>query len=95
MYEICCFFGQHVACSSADGRALLESSKTLLDKGKLEEAVNFGTKVRRKAYYVVYISINFRKGKKELTQTLIRILEGTLKTSVSMWALSSNDSGSI
>lgn len=37
---------QHVACSSADGRTLLESSKTSLDKGKLEDAVNFGTKVR-------------------------------------------------
>jgi protein TIF31 len=36
---------QHVACSSADGRTLLESSKTFLDKGKLEDAVNYGTKV--------------------------------------------------
>ncbi|XP_048426599.1 protein REDUCED CHLOROPLAST COVERAGE 2-like [Pyrus x bretschneideri] len=39
---------KHVACSSADGRTLLESSKTLLDKGKLEEAVNFGTKALSK-----------------------------------------------
>lgn len=31
--------------SSADGRTLLESSKVALDKGKLEEAVNCGTKV--------------------------------------------------
>lgn len=38
-------FIQHVACSSADGRTLLESSKTSLDKGKLEDAVNYGTKV--------------------------------------------------
>lgn len=38
-------FLQHVACSSADGRTLLESSKTSLDKGKLEDAVNYGTKV--------------------------------------------------
>jgi protein TIF31 len=37
---------QHVACSSADGRTLLESSKTFLDKGKLEDAVSYGTKVR-------------------------------------------------
>lgn len=37
---------QHVACSSADGRTLLESSKTFLDKGKLEDAVNYGTKVQ-------------------------------------------------
>lgn len=36
---------QQVACSSADGRQLLESSKTALDKGKLEDAVNYGTKV--------------------------------------------------
>lgn len=39
------FYMQHVACSSADGRTLLESSKTFLDKGKLEDAVNYGTKV--------------------------------------------------
>ncbi|RRT48183.1 hypothetical protein B296_00053266 [Ensete ventricosum] len=37
---------KHVACSSADGRTLLESSKTSLDKGKLEDAVNYGTKVK-------------------------------------------------
>ncbi|XP_071686090.1 protein REDUCED CHLOROPLAST COVERAGE 2-like [Rutidosis leptorrhynchoides] len=35
---------KHVACSSADGRTLLESSKSSLDKGKLEDAVNHGTK---------------------------------------------------
>ncbi|KAL0754447.1 hypothetical protein Bca101_092115 [Brassica carinata] len=35
---------KHVACSSADGRTLLESSKTSLDKGKLEDAVSYGTK---------------------------------------------------
>ncbi|KAI3513902.1 hypothetical protein L1887_12126 [Cichorium endivia] len=39
---------KHVACSSADGRTLLESSKTSLDKGKLEDAVNFGTKALAK-----------------------------------------------
>lgn len=39
---------KHVACSSADGRALLESSKTSLDKGKLEDAVNYGTKALSK-----------------------------------------------
>ena len=37
---------QHAACSSADGRTLLESSKTSLDKGKLEDAVSYGTKVK-------------------------------------------------
>lgn len=36
---------QQAACSSADGRQLLESSKTALDKGKLEDAVSYGTKV--------------------------------------------------
>lgn len=39
---------KHVACSSADGRNLLESSKIALDKGKLEDAVNFGTKALAK-----------------------------------------------
>jgi hypothetical protein len=34
-----------LACSSADGRTLLESSKTALDKGKLDDAVNYGIKV--------------------------------------------------
>lgn len=38
---------QQVACSSADARQLLESSKMALDKGKLEDAVNYGTKVIR------------------------------------------------
>ncbi|EPS64934.1 hypothetical protein M569_09837, partial [Genlisea aurea] len=35
---------KHVAYSSADARALLEASKSSLDKGKLDDAVNFGTK---------------------------------------------------
>ncbi|KAL2479074.1 Tetratricopeptide repeat (TPR)-like superfamily protein [Forsythia ovata] len=39
---------KHVGCSSADGRALLESSKIALDKGKLEDAVNYGTKALAK-----------------------------------------------
>ncbi|KAF8412116.1 hypothetical protein HHK36_000072 [Tetracentron sinense] len=39
---------KQVACSSADGRQLLESSKTALDKGKLEDAVNCGTKALTK-----------------------------------------------
>ncbi|KAI3893198.1 hypothetical protein MKX03_007030 [Papaver bracteatum] len=39
---------KHVACSSADGRTLLVSSKTSLDKGKLEDAVNYGTKALSK-----------------------------------------------
>ncbi|PRQ50579.1 putative clustered mitochondria protein [Rosa chinensis] len=39
---------KHVACSSADGRNLLESSKIALDKGKLEDAVHFGTKALTK-----------------------------------------------
>ncbi|CAM6035680.1 unnamed protein product [Sphagnum compactum] len=39
---------KQVACSSADGRTLLESSKTALDKGKLEDAVTYGTKALAK-----------------------------------------------
>ncbi|KAF8380048.1 hypothetical protein HHK36_027518 [Tetracentron sinense] len=39
---------KQVACSSADGRQLLESSKTALDKGKLEDAVSCGTKALTK-----------------------------------------------
>ncbi|XP_074581580.1 protein REDUCED CHLOROPLAST COVERAGE 2-like isoform X2 [Curcuma longa] len=39
---------KHVTCASADGRTLLESSKTSLDKGKLEDAVNYGTKALAK-----------------------------------------------
>ncbi|CAH9075729.1 unnamed protein product [Cuscuta epithymum] len=39
---------KHVVCSSADGRTLLESSKIALDKGKLEDALNFGTKALTK-----------------------------------------------
>ncbi|XP_051146563.1 protein REDUCED CHLOROPLAST COVERAGE 1 [Andrographis paniculata] len=39
---------KQAACSSADGRQLLESSKTALDKGKLEEAVSYGTKALAK-----------------------------------------------
>ncbi|XP_026454190.1 protein TSS-like isoform X1 [Papaver somniferum] len=39
---------KHVTCSSADGRTLLEASKTALDKGKLEDAVNCGTKALSK-----------------------------------------------
>ncbi|KAF2323167.1 hypothetical protein GH714_033806 [Hevea brasiliensis] len=39
---------EHVGCSSADGRNLLESSKISLDKGKLEDAVNYGTKALAK-----------------------------------------------
>ncbi|XP_077227118.1 tetratricopeptide repeat (TPR)-like superfamily protein [Tasmannia lanceolata] len=39
---------KQAACSSADGRQLLESSKTALDKGKLEDAVSYGTKALSK-----------------------------------------------
>ncbi|XP_020238207.1 protein TSS isoform X2 [Cajanus cajan] len=39
---------KHVGCSSIDGRNLLESSKIALDKGKLEDAVNYGTKALAK-----------------------------------------------
>ncbi|KAI7751875.1 hypothetical protein M8C21_002602, partial [Ambrosia artemisiifolia] len=43
---------KHVLCSSADGRTLLESSKMALDKGKLEDAVNYGTKALAKMIVV-------------------------------------------
>ncbi|CAL0302174.1 unnamed protein product [Lupinus luteus] len=39
---------KQAACSSADGRQLLESSKTALDKGKLEDAVTYGAKALAK-----------------------------------------------
>ncbi|EFJ26734.1 hypothetical protein SELMODRAFT_10032, partial [Selaginella moellendorffii] len=39
---------KQAACSSADGRTLLESSKTALDKGKLDDAVAYGTKALAK-----------------------------------------------
>ncbi|KAK8950120.1 Clustered mitochondria protein [Platanthera guangdongensis] len=39
---------KHLVCSSIDGRNLLESSKTALDKGKLEDAVSYGTKALSK-----------------------------------------------
>ncbi|XP_039060947.1 protein TSS-like [Hibiscus syriacus] len=44
MFPVC----KHVECSSADGRTLLESSKRALDKGQLEDAVNYGTKALAK-----------------------------------------------
>ncbi|PKA48871.1 Clustered mitochondria protein [Apostasia shenzhenica] len=39
---------KQVVCSSIDGRNLLESSKAALDKGKLEDAVSYGTKALSK-----------------------------------------------
>ncbi|KAF0890750.1 hypothetical protein E2562_004243 [Oryza meyeriana var. granulata] len=39
---------KHVVYSSIDGRNLLESSKMALDKGKLDDAVNYGTKALSK-----------------------------------------------
>ncbi|CAA7028629.1 unnamed protein product [Microthlaspi erraticum] len=39
---------KHVLCVSSDGRTLLESSKLALDKGKLDDAVNYGTKALSK-----------------------------------------------
>ncbi|XP_010521533.1 PREDICTED: protein TSS [Tarenaya hassleriana] len=35
---------KRAVCASSDGRTLLESSKLALDKGKLDDAVNYGTK---------------------------------------------------
>ena len=47
---------QHVVYSSIDDRNLLESSKVALDKGKLNDAVSYGTKVLN-SVAVVYDSI--------------------------------------
>ncbi|KAF3795052.1 TSS protein [Nymphaea thermarum] len=52
---------KQVACSSADGRTLLESSKTALDKGKLEDAVNHGTKVFICSYIISRATIYQQK----------------------------------
>ncbi|GAB4842106.1 hypothetical protein Ancab_012064 [Ancistrocladus abbreviatus] len=43
---------KHVVCWSADGRTLLESAKVALDKGKLEDAVNYATKALAKVIAV-------------------------------------------
>nr|XP_009421419.2 PREDICTED: protein TSS-like [Musa acuminata subsp. malaccensis] len=50
---------KQVACSSADARQLLESSKMALDKGKLEDAVNYGTKAT--TYQQKALDINERE----------------------------------
>jgi hypothetical protein len=47
-----------VVYSSIDGRNLLESSKMALDKGKLDDAVSYGTKVHMVNLCVFFI-INF------------------------------------
>ncbi|KAA3462285.1 clustered mitochondria protein-like protein [Gossypium australe] len=48
LHKSCRIHSLQAACSSADGRQLLESSKTALDKGKLEDAVTYGTKALSK-----------------------------------------------
>ncbi|XP_007051554.2 PREDICTED: protein TSS isoform X1 [Theobroma cacao] len=48
VHKLNLIYFQQAACSSADGRQLLESSKTALDKGKLEDAVTYGTKALSK-----------------------------------------------
>ena len=56
-YFVCVFLlFQHVVYSSIDGRNLLESSKVALDKGKLNNAVTYGTK-ELNSVAVVYDSI--------------------------------------
>jgi len=52
---ICCVLFQHVVYSSIDGRNLLESSKMALDKGKLDDAVSYGTKVHMVNFCVFFI----------------------------------------
>lgn len=85
-------FLQHVACSSADGRNLLESSKTALDKGKLDDAVIHGTKVCAEVNpsepsCVVLFNLNFRL----LTSSLFYGFEGTVKNDSSLWPLPPDD----
>jgi hypothetical protein len=41
-----------VVYSSIDGRSLLESSKMALYKGKLDDVVSYGTKVRDSQHYI-------------------------------------------
>lgn len=90
-------FVQHVACSSADGRTLLESSKTSLDKGKLDDAVNYGTKVyeiigQNSTFLIMLIS------KPLVSLSILFFLiffEGTCETCGSMWPLPQNDSRSL
>ncbi|KAJ8540072.1 hypothetical protein K7X08_026461 [Anisodus acutangulus] len=48
---------KQAACSTADGRQLLESSKTALDKGKLEHSVSYGTKALAKLVAVLVPTI--------------------------------------
>ncbi|XP_070033667.1 protein REDUCED CHLOROPLAST COVERAGE 1-like isoform X1 [Nicotiana tomentosiformis] len=43
---------QRAASSSAHGRLLLESSETSVDKGKLEDAISYGTKALEKLFAV-------------------------------------------
>lgn len=84
---------QHVGCSSADGRNLLESSKVALDKGKLEDAVNYGTKVlSRSPIQFMYRSLLrlFLDIKQELiSQYVLLASEGTRKDDSCMWSLPS------
>ena len=48
-----------MGCASADGRNLLESSKVALDKGKLDDAVNYGTKVFSFFFFLIYYLLFF------------------------------------
>lgn len=61
------FVEQHVGCSSADGRNLLESSKVALDKGKLEDAVNYGTKVLSHSVHIIKACALFVEREQKLT----------------------------
>jgi hypothetical protein len=47
-----------VVYSSIDGRNLLESSKMALNKGMLDDAVSYGTKVHDTQHYVLLSIIN-------------------------------------
>jgi hypothetical protein len=95
---ICCVLFQHVVYSSIDGRNLLESSKMALDKGKLDDAVSYGTKVHM-VYFCVFFIINCCA--KIMSTLFIYLLnkfvcffltEGIVQNYSCLWSIPSTDS---
>jgi hypothetical protein len=77
--------------SSADGRNLLESSKTALDKGKLDEAINCGTKVTQTCDLLFFTKGYGQYG--NLIDGMLSVLfEGLVKDDNCLWAIPSHDS---
>lgn len=70
---------QYVGCSSADGRTLLESSKVALDKGKLEDAVTYGTKVLSLETFTSMPSEYFKHDDTSFLMSLILVLKALAK----------------